>query len=136
MTAQEVAALLGLAPHPEGGWYRETFRDVAGEGRGVSSAIYYLLAAGERSHWHRVDAAEVWHYYAGAPLELSLADGAQRSAVLLGADLSAGQRPQGVAPKGWWQSAKCVGDWTLVGCTVAPGFQFSGFEIAPPGWEP
>jgi predicted cupin superfamily sugar epimerase len=141
VTADEVAALLGLAPHPEGGWYRETFRDQTGrdergDGRGVSSAIYYLLAAGERSHWHRVDAAEVWHHYAGAPLELSLANGAERSMVLLGSDLAAGQRPQGVAPKGWWQAAKCLGDWTLVGCTVAPGFQFSGFEMAPEGWEP
>jgi predicted cupin superfamily sugar epimerase len=138
MTALEIIRRLDLQPHPEGGWYRETFRDVAGaDARARSTAIYYLLEAGQRSHWHRVDAAEVWHFYAGAPLKLSLAPpaGAPQTLVL-GPDLHAGQRPQIVAPEGWWQSAESQGAYTLVGCTVAPGFEFSGFEMAPPGWTP
>jgi len=131
MTAGEVVDLLGLAPHPEGGWFRETFRD-EGAGRAASTAIYYLLASGQRSHWHRVDAAEVWHHYAGAPLRLEQPGGA----LILGSNLAAGQRPQAVVPKGGWQAAECLGEWTLVGCTVAPGFEFSGFELAPAGWAP
>lgn len=138
MTAAEIIALLGLQPHPEGGHFRETFRE-AGEGgaRGASTAIYFLLAAGERSHWHRVDASETWHFYAGAPLTLGIvtADGARADHVL-GNDLQAGHRPQAVVPPHAWQSAKTLGDWTLVGCTVAPAFQFEGFVLAPPGWEP
>jgi uncharacterized protein len=138
VTAEEVVRLLGLAPHPEGGFYRQTFRAPAPEGeRGASTAIYYLLPEGEGSAWHRVvDADEVWHHYAGAPLELTLWDGRERSAVRLGSDLTAGQRPQGVVPAGVWQAAHTLGGWTLVGCTVAPGFQFASFEMAPPGWEP
>jgi uncharacterized protein len=140
MTAEEVVRLLGLLPHPEGGAYRETFRAPAPDGeRGASTAIYYLLRSGELSAWHRVDADEVWHHYAGASLELALSvasDSEGRSVLRLGKDLAAGQRPQAVVPAGVWQSARSLGEWTLVGCTVAPAFQFSGFEMAPPGWEP
>ncbi len=139
MTAEDVIRLLGLQPHPEGGHFRETFRDasvVAGH-RHASTAIYYLLARGERSHWHRVDAAEAWHWYAGAPLRLGIAgDGAPAEHVTLGPDLAAGARPQAVVPPHAWQAAESLGDWTLVGCTVAPGFEFSTFETAPRGWEP
>jgi len=136
LSASEVVALLGLQPHPEGGHFRETFRDPdpAG-GRAHSTAIYYLLAAGERSAWHRVrDAAEVWHFHAGAPLRLSLAEtlGAG-TVVVLGGDLAAGERPQAVVPRNWWQAAESLGPWTLVGCTVAPGFTFESFELAPKG---
>lgn len=136
MTAEEVVGLLGLEPHPEGGFYRETFRAPALDGgRGASTAIYYLLREGEVSAWHRVDADEVWHHYAGAPLELTLsADGRERSSARLGTDLAAGERPQVVVPAGAWQTARTLGGWTLVGCTVAPAFQFSGFEMAPPGF--
>lgn len=134
MTAEEVVEALGLSPHPEGGWYRETFRDKAArDGRAASTAIYYLLARGQRSHWHRVDAAEVWHFYSGDPLKLSLAG---LGDLVLGADLAAGHRPQAVVPAGAWQSAESLGEWTLAGCTVAPGFEFSGFEMAPAGWRP
>lgn len=137
MTAGEVIAALGLTPHPEGGWFVETFRDAPAGGRGHSTAIYFLLRAGERSHWHRVrDAAEVWHFYAGAPLALSIAAGSSLVSVTLGPDIAAGQRPQAVVPVDAWQAAESLGDWTLVGCTVAPGFDFAGFELAPPGWEP
>lgn len=138
LTAAEVIRLLELKPHPEGGHYRETFRDPAGpEGRGFSTAIYYLLDVGETSEWHRVDAAEIWHHYAGTPLVITLSpNGHDASAHHLGKDLSAGQRPQIVVPAGHWQSATSLGAWTLVGCTVAPGFAFSGFEMAPPGWRP
>ncbi len=136
-TAQDVIDLLGLKPHPEGGYYRETFRDprqVAG--RAVSTAIYYLLPKGQRSHWHRVDAVEIWHWYAGAALALSVVTAAGVVVHRLGADLAAGEGPQVVVENGEWQSAESLGDWTLVGCTVAPGFEFAGFEMAPPGWEP
>lgn len=143
MTAEEVIQLLGLLPHPEGGAYRETFRapapDASETERGASTAIYFLLRSGETSAWHRVDADEVWHHYAGAPLELVLSDGQERTVLRLGKDLAAGERPQAVVPAGVWQSARPLGapgEWTLVGCTVAPAFQFSGFEMAPPGWEP
>lgn len=133
MTAEEIIRLLDLAPHPEGGWYRETFRDQRGTGRAVSTAIYFLLAAGQRSHWHRVDAVEVWHFHAGAPLALSMEG---QGVIILGVDLAKGQRPQGVVPAGKWQAAETLGDWTLVGCTVAPGFDFAGFELAAEGWAP
>jgi predicted cupin superfamily sugar epimerase len=137
LQAEEVVDLLGLLPHPEGGFYRETFRAPGPEGgRGASTAIYYLLRSGELSAWHRVDADEVWHHYAGAPLELSLWDGQKQAALRLGPGLATGERPQAVVPAGAWQSARSLGEWTLVGCTVAPAFQFSGFEMAPPGWEP
>jgi predicted cupin superfamily sugar epimerase len=136
--AEQVIAALGLAPHPEGGHFRETFRDtLMTGGRAASTAIYYLLRERELSRWHRVDAAEVWHWYAGAPLELSLsADGRRAERLTLGNDLAAGERPQAVVPAGCWQSAQSLGSWTLVGCTVAPGFAFAGFEMAPEGWEP
>ena len=138
MTAGEVVRLLDLQPHPEGGFYRETFRAPADGGRrAASTAVYYLLREGEVSAWHRVDADEVWHWYAGAPLELTTSEGGRdRSTVRLGTDLAAGERPQAVVPPGVWQTARSLGAWTLVGCTVAPAFEFSGFEMAPEGWEP
>lgn len=138
MSAAEVVACLGMSRHPEGGWYVETWRDAAGpDGRSRSTAIYYLLEAGDRSHWHRVDATEIWHWHAGAPLQLALsADGMEQSEIELGPDLAHGQRPQGIVRPGVWQSACSCGAWTLVGCTVAPGFEFAGFEMAPPDWTP
>jgi uncharacterized protein len=136
--AEEIIATLGMQKHPEGGWYVETFRDAHGSPRGHSTAIYYLLQAGERSHWHRVrDAAEVWHFYSGDPLRLRISpDGEAVEMVTLGTDLVAGQRPQAVVPADAWQSAEPLGDFTLVGCTVAPGFDFASFEMAPPDWQP
>ena len=130
--------LLELRPHPEGGHYRETFRDsrMGADGRAASTAIYYLLARGERSHWHRIDTAETWHWYAGSPLLLSVALSGKTETIRLGADLPAGERPQVVVPAGAWQSAECAGDWALCGCTVAPGFKFAKFELAPPSWSP
>lgn len=137
LTADAIIALLELQPHPEGGFFRETFRETAPDGgRGASTAIYFLLRAGERSHWHKVDASEIWHWHAGAPLRLSIAEGADRRDLLLGPDLAAGERPQGAVPPFAWQAAESLGAWTLVGCTVAPAFDFAGFELAPPGWEP
>jgi uncharacterized protein len=140
VNADDIIRLLGLQAHPEGGHYRETFRDSrdadAETGRAASTAIYFLLQAGEVSRWHRVDAAEVWHWYAGAPLALSVVDGGQTLHIRLGADLTGGERPQAVVPAGAWQQAQSLGEWTLVGCTVAPGFEFAGFEMAPPGFDP
>lgn len=136
MTADHIIAELGLAPHPEGGWYRQTWV-AEGEGRPVGTCIYFLLKRGETSHWHRVDAVEIWHFYAGAPLMLRIAEtevGPVRS-IALGPDLAKGERPQGIVPAGWWQGAKSTGEWSLVGCTVSPGFQFEGFELAPPGFD-
>ncbi|CAN5145214.1 cupin domain-containing protein [soil metagenome] len=130
---------LGLSPHPEGGWYAETWRDAPGHGgRGAASAIYFLLRADERSHWHRVDAAETWHHYAGGPLDLLIADddAGPVHTVALGLDLTAGQLPQATVPAGAWQAARPSGGAVLVGCTVAPAFEFDGFTLAPPGWEP
>ena len=138
MSAREVIDTLGLAPHPEGGHFRETFRDanVSG-GRSAGTAIYYLLEAGECSAWHRVDASEIWHWYAGGPLVLTISgNGHDAEALHLGPGLAAGQRPQAVVPANAWQTAESLGRWTLVGCTVAPGFEFSGFEMAPPDWRP
>lgn len=136
--AEAVIAALGLAPHPEGGWFRETHREPAPpRERGASTAIYYLLKSGERSHWHRIDAVEIWHWYAGAPLELAISsDGHAVERLHLGPDVLAGQRPQGVVPARAWQSAESLGAWTLTGCTVAPAFDFAGFELAPEGWRP
>jgi predicted cupin superfamily sugar epimerase len=139
MNAEDIIRLLDLRPHPEGGHYRETFRDqarVGGSGRSASTAIYFLLKAGEVSRWHRVDAAEVWHWYAGAPLALAIVQDGTRSDIRLGTDLTAGERPQAVVPAHAWQQAQSLGAWTLVGCTVAPGFEFAGFELAPPRFEP
>ncbi|HVI29778.1 cupin domain-containing protein [Hansschlegelia sp.] len=139
LSADEVVRLLDLKPHPEGGHFRETFRDPAtdADGRSRSTAIYFLLAAGERSAWHRVDAIEIWHFYAGDALALSLsADGGATQVARLGPDVIAGEAPQLVVPTGWWQAAEPLGRWTLVGCTVAPGFDFAGFELAPPEWRP
>lgn len=136
-TVTDIIAKLGLQPHPEGGHYRETFRDPREVGgRAASTAILFLLARGERSHWHRVDAVEIWHYHAGAPLALSIVDGSKEEIVRLGADVHAGEMPQAVVPARAWQAAESLGDWTLVGCTVAPGFDFNGFELAPPDWSP
>lgn len=138
LTAAEIIARLDLTPHPEGGHYRETFRDdhnVDGK-RAASTAIYFLLARGERSHWHRVDAAEVWHYYAGSALNLQIKDENGLRVVRLGVNLNAGELPQIVVPAHAWQAAESIGDWTLVGCTVAPGFEFEKFELAPSDWFP
>ncbi len=143
--ADRIVRHLALRPHPEGGWFRETFRDSdrdpdrggASGGRAHSTAIYFLLREGEASHWHRVDAVETWHFYRGAPLRLSLAGGpGGTSHHVLGHDVETGQHPQIVVPRGVWQAARSLGAYTLVGCTVAPGFEFSGFELAPPGWSP
>ncbi|HTJ02929.1 MAG TPA: cupin domain-containing protein [Methylovirgula sp.] len=139
---QKIIARLNLEPHPEGGFYRETFRDVPGpDGRARSTLIYFLLAAGQTSAWHRVDAVEVWHFYLGAPLRLSTwIEGGAVETIILGPDLAAGQHPQYVVPAHYWQMAESLAaepaDWTLVGCGVAPGFTFSGFEMAPPSWQP
>jgi predicted cupin superfamily sugar epimerase len=137
-TAADIIARLELKPHPEGGHFRETFRDsrTDAKGRSVSTAIYFLLARGECSHWHRIDAVEVWHYYAGSALTLEIADGNGRRVVALGPNLAAGEVPQAIVPAQAWQAAESTGDWTLVGCTVAPGFDFATFELAPKGWTP
>ena len=131
VAATDIVRLLDLSPHPECGHFRETFRDPRGVdgARSASTAIYYLLARGERSHWHRVDAVEVWHFYAGAPLPLDIAasHASATTHLALGPDLAAGERPQAVVPAGAWQAAQSLGDWTLVGCTVAPGFELKGF---------
>jgi uncharacterized protein len=140
LTVAEIVRQLDLIPHPEGGHFRETFRDhrLIEGGRSASTAIYFLLARGERSHWHRIDVTEVWHFYAGAPLLLETtarrADAVKR--VTLGPDLTAGERPQAIVLAGTWQAAESRGAWTLVGCTVAPGFAFDRFELAPKGWQP
>lgn len=138
-TAADIIARLELRPHPEGGHYRETFRDASAgaDGRARSTAIYYLLARGERSHWHRIDVVEVWHYYAGHAMTLRIAhDGGVQHTVRLGPDVAAGDRPQAIVPANAWQAAETTGDWTLVGCTVAPGFEFAQLELAPTWWEP
>ncbi len=138
MTADQIIKHLNLAPHPEGGHYRQTWIAQSNDGtRPAGTAIYFLLKAGESSHWHRVDAAEIWHYYAGAPLILSLSETDQGPATdhVLGPDLAAGQFPQRIVLKDHWQAARSTGDWTLVGCTVSPAFQFEGFELAAPGFD-
>jgi len=138
MDADAIIERLGLVPHPEGGCFRETYRHAtSGGARGFGTAIYYLLRAAERSHWHRVDADEIWHWYGGAPLTLAISrDGVTEESVFLGNDLAAGQAPQALVPALAWQSAQTLGDWTLVGCTVTPAFEFEGFEMAPPQWRP
>ena len=139
-TARSIIEALGLQPHPEGGHYVETWRAEATSGeRPSGTAIYYLLQRGERSHWHRVDAAEVWHYYAGDPLALSIAPPSGTEPAtrhVLGPGVGTGQRPQIVVPAGAWQAAESLGEWTLAGCTVSPGFSFEGFELAAAGWHP
>jgi predicted cupin superfamily sugar epimerase len=130
---------LGLIPHPEGGWYRETWRaPVETGGRALATAIYFLLEEGQRSHWHRVDATEIWLWHAGSPLTLLTAagDGGPIEAHLLGGDPLAGQVPQQVIATGHWQAAEAHEGWGLVSCIVAPGFRFEGFTLAPPGWSP
>jgi predicted cupin superfamily sugar epimerase len=135
--AADVIRALDLKPHPEGGHFRETFRDARQiDGCAASTAILFLLARGERSHWHRIDTVEIWHYYAGAALKLSLVDGSTEEIIRLGADIAASEVPQVTVPARAWQAAESFGDWTLVGCTVAPGFTFEGFELAPAGWSP
>lgn len=138
MNFQEIIAALDLQPHPEGGYYRETFRDPREQdGRSAGTAIYYALGVGDCSAWHRVDAAEIWHWYAGSPLALTLSpNGHDAQSHRLGPNLVQGERPQVVVPADWWQTAESLGEWTLVGCTVAPGFTFEGFEMAPPDWRP
>ncbi len=138
MDADDVIRRLGLIPHPEGGHYRETYRHrPADGGRGDATQIYYLLRGGERSHWHRVDAIEIWHWYAGAPLRLEVATAEKPThAVILGNDFAAGHVAHYPLPPFAWQAAESLGDWSLAGCTVAPAFQFEGFEMAPPGWSP
>jgi predicted cupin superfamily sugar epimerase len=139
-SAAELIRLLDLQPHPEGGHYRQTFRDARAleNGRSASTAIYFLLARGERSHWHKVDAVEVWHFYAGSPLllEVAVTEHGPVECLTLGSDLARGERPQAIVPAETWQAAQSLGDWTLVGATVAPGFEFAGFELAPPDWTP
>ncbi|MEP2784289.1 MAG: cupin domain-containing protein [Pseudoruegeria sp.] len=137
MNAAEIITKLNLHPHPEGGYYRQTWIDEPKEGRSNGTCIYFLLKAGESSHWHRVDATEIWHYYAGAPLILSRSetDTGPATEAVLGPDLLAGQFPQLIVKTGHWQAARSTGDWTLVGCTVSPGFRFEGFELAPVGFS-
>ncbi|WP_460273397.1 cupin domain-containing protein [Celeribacter sp. ULVN23_4] len=138
MQADEIIAHLNLAPHPEGGYYRQTWiAETEGDARPAGTCIYFLLKQGENSHWHRVDAAEIWHYYAGAPLILSLSETEKGPArdLTLGPDIFAGEAPQLIVPTGHWQAARSTGDWTLVGCTVSPGFRFEGFELAAPGFD-
>ena len=138
MTAEDVIQMLALEPHPEGGWYRQTW-EADGAGRASGTSIYFLLKAGERSHWHRVDATEIWHHYAGAPLRLRISETEQGPVETqkLGPDLRSGARPQVIVPKHFWQSAAAApdGGWALVGCTVSPGFRFEGFELALPDFD-
>ncbi len=135
---EEIVRLLGLEPHPEGGRYREMWRESRSEGRAAGTAIYFLLRAGESSHWHRIDSAEIWHHYAGWPLLLQTwVDGQPAVQTrVLGVDLAEGERPQLVVAPGAWQTARSLGAWTLVGCTVSPGFDFDRFELAPADWMP
>lgn len=142
MTADEIIELLKLEPHPEGGFFRETFRDPIGfpsgdATRAASTAIYFLLKGGQTSRWHKVDAVEIWHHYLGAPLELGIAPerGPARKLVL-GPALQSGEHPQAIVPRDHWQQARSLGEFTLVGCTVAPGFEFSSFTLAPDGFSP
>ena len=138
MTADELAETLGMQPHPEGGRYVETWRGPDVAGRSTATAIYFLLDAGERSHWHRVDADEMWLFHAGDPLaiEVAASGGSTVERHVLGISIARGERPQVVVPAGVWQSATPLGSWTLVSCVVAPGFEFEGFELAPDGWTP
>ncbi|MEO0878751.1 MAG: cupin domain-containing protein [Pseudomonadota bacterium] len=137
LTAEDIVTFLKLEPHREGGFYRRTYEGPAVNGRAASTAIYYLLPAGECSHWHRIDAAEIWHHYAGGPLALTISEnGHDVTALRLGPNVSGAERPQAIVPPGAWQTAESLGRWTLVGCTVAPGFTWDTFELAPPDWRP
>lgn len=137
LESEQLIVTLGLEPHPEGGHYAETWRAPSDGGRAAGTAIYFLLRVGEESHWHRIDSAEVWHHYAGDPLEISTwSDGTSVDRRRLGTDVLAGERPQLVVAPGTWQSARTLGAWTLVGNTVSPGFEFEYFELADPGWRP
>jgi predicted cupin superfamily sugar epimerase len=133
-TAGSIIAKLDLQPHPEGGWYRETWKGPDIGGRASGTAILFLLQAGEQSHWHRVDADEIWLWHAGAPLVLSMGVD-EAGDTRLGPDVLGDEVVQAVVPAGWWQAARSTGEWTLVSCTVSPGFRFEGFELAPPGWS-
>lgn len=133
----ELIVSLGLEPHPEGGHFAETWRAASYGERPIGTAIYFLLRAGEVSHWHRIDSTEIWHHYAGAPLDLATwSEGAPVHRRRLGVDIAAGERPQLIVAAGEWQSAQPLGGWTLVGNTVSPGFEFAQFELAEPGWRP
>jgi hypothetical protein len=138
LTPQQILETLKMQPHPEGGHFVEVYRHEPGDGgRGLKTAIYFLLQAGEVSAWHRVDAVEIWHWYAGSPLVLTISEnGHDARAEYLGPDILANQRPMRIVPENAWQTAESLGAWTLVGCTVAPAFQFDGFELAPPDWRP
>lgn len=137
-SAKSLIQALDLAPHPEGGWYKETWRaDADPDTRAVGTAIYYLLEADQFSHWHRIDSTEIWHWYAGAPLSMTVsANGHDAQSLHLGPEISLGQRPQFIIPPNWWQTATSLGQWSLMGCTVSPGFEFDGFEMAPDDWRP
>jgi predicted cupin superfamily sugar epimerase len=135
MTAQEIISELGLEPHPEGGWYRQTWAADT-HPRAAGTCIYFLLEAHQTSHWHRVDSAEIWHWYAGSTMELHLHERGETVVSTLGPDLAIGQRPQLIVPSNVWQKSVPVEGWVLVGCTVSPGFEFERFELAPEGWEP
>lgn len=136
LTADDIVARLGLSPHPEGGHYRETWV-AEGQGRPEGTCIYFLLKGSEDNHWHKIDATEIWHFYAGSPLVLSISETDEGPAqdLVLGPDLTAAERPQLIVPPGYWQKAHSTGAYTLVGCTVSPGFQFEHFELAPPGFD-
>ncbi|QKP78678.1 cupin domain-containing protein [Methyloligella sp. GL2] len=137
MAADDVIALFQLEPHPEGGHFRETFRDhPESHPRAHSTAILFLLKKGESSRWHKVDAAEAWHWYGGGSLRLTIHEEGEAATIHLGPNWPLGEMPQAVVPAHAWQKAEPMGDWVLVGCTVAPGFDFEGFELAPEGWEP
>ncbi len=133
LSAAAVRQALRLNPHPEGGHYREIWRDLPADGgRGAATSILFLLAVGERSHWHRVDAAEIWLWQGGAALRLEMA----AQTIRLGPDLAAGEALQAVVPQAEWQAAESLGNWSLVACVVAPAFRFEGFELAESGWRP
>ena len=137
-SAKAIIESLDLTPHPEGGWYKETWRAEADPGnRAAGTAIYYLLEADQFSHWHRIDSTEIWHWYAGAPLSMTVSpNGHDAESIHLGPEIGLGQRPQFIIPPHWWQTATSLGQWSLMGCTVSPGFEFDGFEMAPDDWRP
>lgn len=135
-SAQDIIKILGMIPHPEGGWYKETWRGGGDGARPTGSSIYFLLEADQRSHWHRVDAAEIWHWYAGSAMELHIHEDGKTHIDILGPDLNVAQRPQLIVNPNAWQASVPINGWVLVGCTVSPAFQFENFELAPEGWSP